>query len=305
MKRQLNLRQVEAFKAVMEQGTVGRAAEVLFVTQPAVSKLIAHLEEESGLKLFERVRGKLAPTREGMRLYSEIDRIFSGLRQVEQAVESIRREQARSLSVGVLPALSGSFIRRVTMAFLKDYPDVKISIQSRGSLFLADWLVTKQIDVALVGSVVDNPYILPEPFMAHSLVCAMPQGHHLAGKNHVTFEDIREQAIVAFSRGSQTRTLLDKLFEVHEATPNIVLETVAAPTICEFIAAGLGIALVHPLFTEGARDLILRPFLPALPFKFQLCRAQSPKSPELVDAFVECVRDISEKMQAELIGKVE
>jgi DNA-binding transcriptional LysR family regulator len=69
--RQLNLRQVEAFKAVIEYGTVSRAAEMMNVSQPAMSKLIAHLEEDTGLRLFDRVKGRLVPTRRGMRLYEE------------------------------------------------------------------------------------------------------------------------------------------------------------------------------------------------------------------------------------------
>lgn len=302
MKRQLNLRQVEAFKAVIEQGTVGRAADVLFVTQPAVSKLIAHLEEESGLTLFERIRGKLAPTREGMLLYSEIDRIFSGLRQVEQAVDSIRREQEKTLSVGVLPALSGSFIRRVTMEFLNDFPGVKVSIQSRSSLFLADWLVRKQIDVALVGSAVDNPNVNPEPFVEHPLVCAMPKNHPLANREEIYFNEISDQPLIAFSESSQTRALIDRMFEKNGVLPNVVLETVAAPTVCEFIAAGLGIALIHPLFADGMQDQItLRPFKPEMRFQFQLCRAPSPRSPQLVNEFVERVRKVSAQMTEEIL----
>lgn len=129
MKETLNLRQIEAFKAVVEHGTVSQAGIVLGVSQPAVSKLLAHLEADTGLTLFDRVRGKLALTARGMRLYQEIERVFSGLRQVEQAVDSIRRDEQRTLTVGVLPALSGAFIRRATMQFLARHPDVRVSIQ--------------------------------------------------------------------------------------------------------------------------------------------------------------------------------
>ena len=97
MPRRITLRQVEAFKAVIEHGTVSRAAEIMHVSQPAMSKLIAHLEEDTGLTLFDRLKGRLAPTQRGMRLYEEIDRIFAGLRQVENAIDTIRRDQQRRL----------------------------------------------------------------------------------------------------------------------------------------------------------------------------------------------------------------
>ena len=92
MARAINLRQVEMLKAVVEHGTVSRAAVVLGISQPAASKLLMQLERDGGLKLFDRARGRLAPTAQGMRLYEEIDRIFAGVRQVETAIAVIRRE---------------------------------------------------------------------------------------------------------------------------------------------------------------------------------------------------------------------
>ena len=82
-----------------------------------MSKLIAHLEEDTGLKLFDRVKGRLAPTARGMRLYEEIDRIFDGIRQVENAIDTIRREEEGQLLIGVMPALSGPSSSRRPWAF--------------------------------------------------------------------------------------------------------------------------------------------------------------------------------------------
>ncbi|NOW44951.1 DNA-binding transcriptional LysR family regulator [Novosphingobium sp. SG751A] len=93
MPRQVNLRQIEAFKALIENGTVSRGAEVLNISQPAMSKLISHLEMGTGLKLFDRVKKRLAPTNHAMRLYQEVDRIFAGVRQVESAIDTLRREE--------------------------------------------------------------------------------------------------------------------------------------------------------------------------------------------------------------------
>jgi DNA-binding transcriptional LysR family regulator len=123
--RPINLRQIEAFKAVVDCGTVSRAAEMMNVSQPAISKLIAHLEEDAGLRLFDRLKGRLAPTRRGMRLYEEVERIFAGVRQIENAIETIRRDEQRRLLIGVMPALSGSFIQQATSNFLAQQPDVR------------------------------------------------------------------------------------------------------------------------------------------------------------------------------------
>ncbi len=90
--RRLNLRQIEAFKAVIEHGTVSAAASVLHVSQPAISKLIANLEADAALRLFDRFKRRLTPTEPGIRLYAEVDRIFSGVQEVENAVDAIHRQ---------------------------------------------------------------------------------------------------------------------------------------------------------------------------------------------------------------------
>ena len=173
MPRQINLRQVEAFKAVIENGTVSRAAEILHVSQPAMSKLIAHLEFDTGLKLFDRHKGRLAPTENGIRLYNEIDRIFAGLRQVENAVDAIRREEQGRISIGVLPALAGSFIQRATTSFLRDRTNVFCSVHSRSSWEIVDWVVARKFDVGLVDGGFKNPYVTLEPLMEQPMVCVM------------------------------------------------------------------------------------------------------------------------------------
>jgi DNA-binding transcriptional LysR family regulator len=302
MNKSLNLRQVEAFKAVIELGTVSRAADALLVSQPAVSKLLSKLEEDTGLTLFDRVRGKLAPTSHGMRLYEEIDRVFTGLRQLEQAVESIRRDEQRQLTVGVMPALSGSFVRRVTMNFIKAHPNVHVSIQTRGSQFLADWLVTRQIDVALVGSRVENPYIDREPLISSPLFCAMPMNHVLTKKRVIRASDLDGVPFVSFATGSQTDELVQKAFDAVGARLNFVLDTVTAPTVCEFVAAGMGVSLIHPLFAEGTQGRIaLRRFDPEIFFKFQLCRMRASRNARLIEAFMHEARVVAQEVSNELL----
>jgi DNA-binding transcriptional LysR family regulator len=165
MRRHFNLRQIEAFKAVIEYGSVSSAAQMVHISQPAMSKLIAHFESDTGLKLFDRVKGRLAPTECGMRLYKEIDRIFAGVRQVENAAEAIRREEQGRLAVGVLPALAGSFIQRATTGFLEDRHNVFCSVESLTSQWIVDRLVARKLDVGLVSGRIDNPYVTLEPLM--------------------------------------------------------------------------------------------------------------------------------------------
>jgi len=303
MPRHLNLRQIEAFKAVIENGTVSRAAEMLNVSQPAMSKLIAHLEADTGLRLFDRLKGRLAPTAHALRLHDEVDRIFAGVRQVENAVEAIRREEQGRLSVGVMPALAGSFVQRATMAFLSDKPNVFCSVQSLSSQWAVDWLIARKLDIGLVSARIENPYVTLEPLMEHPLVCILPLDHPLTAKGIIEPEDLQDIPFVSFNPDTFAGHRVEEMFEKYAVRSRVVLVSNAAPTICEFVAAGLGVSLVHPLMVSGLEDrLTIRPFAPEIPFNFQLCRAVDSRNAQLVSDFADQLRATAKQISRSLVG---
>lgn len=304
MRRPLNLRQVEAFKAVIESGTVSRAADILRVSQPAVSKLLVHLEEDTGLKLFDRVKGRLVPTRRAIRLYEEVDRIFAGIRQIESAVDFIHREDQGRLVVGVLPALSGTFIQRSTMGFLRDQPNVYVSIHARSSQFISDWLMSRQLDVGLISPRTGSPYIDAEPLLEHPLVCIMPPQHPLAEKSVIEPADLDGEAFISFSPDSYSGQQIAAIFEAYKVRIKTMLDATVAPTVCEFVAAGLGVSLVHPLFVDGMGGrIVMRPFEPSVPFHFLMCRARQTRNVSLVRAFTDEMRAAAAEISREMAGK--
>lgn len=302
MPRHLSLRQIEAFKAIIEHGTVSRAAEMLGMSQPAMSKLIAYFEYDTGLELFDRIKGRLAPTARGMRLYEEVDRIFAGVRQVENAVDAIRREDQGQLMIGVMPALSGAFIRQVTVSFLAEYPQVFCSLQSRSSQWISDFLITRKLDIGFVTSRIDNPYLESEPLIAHPLVCVMPLSHRLAARNVITPADLDREPFVAFDQDSYTAQRIANLCTAHGVQPRIAMVANVSPTLCEFVAAGVGVSLLHPLMASGFRDrLAIRRFEPEMSFDFQLCRARESRSSKLVSAFLKHARQTAQAVTHEML----
>ena len=301
--RRLNLRQIEAFKAVIEYGTVSRAAEMMNISQPAMSKLIAHLEEDTALRLFDRVKGRLVLTRRGMRLYEEIDRIFAGVRQVENAVEAIRRDEQSRLLIGVMPALSGSFIRQATMRFRAQQPGVFCSVQSRSSQWIADGLVTRKLDVGFTVTPIDNPYIATERLMAHPVVCILPLEHPLAEKSVITPEDLDGTAFVSFDPESFTSRRIGQVFEAHGVVPDVAMVVSVSPSLCEFVAAGVGVSLVHPSAVAGMRgQLAIRRFEPAIQLDYQLCHIRDGRNTRLVTAFLNGAREAAAEISRTILA---
>jgi DNA-binding transcriptional LysR family regulator len=262
-------------------------------------KMIANLESDAGLVLFDRVKGRLAPTQRGMRLYDKIDRIFSGVQQVENAIDAIRREDQGRIAIGVMPALSGSFVQQVTMGFLQRHPKAFCVVMSRSSQLITEWLLTRKLDVGLVSSDIDNPYLVSESLMEHPLVCIMPAGHALAAKSLVQPADLDGLPFVSFDPESFTGQRVAAVIAENRAHHNVVLVANVAPTLCEFVAAGQGVSLVHPLMVEGFGErLIVRRFEPVIPYDFRLCHSRDSRNAHLVADFLDVARETARRALA-------
>ncbi len=126
----LNFRTIEAFKAVMEAGTISKAADRMLITQPAVSKLISAFEASVPVPVFKREGGRLVPTPEARQLYAEVDRVFSGISELDRFAHSLADRTRGHVSIGVLPALSIGAVQQFVSAFLTERPDVQISLHN-------------------------------------------------------------------------------------------------------------------------------------------------------------------------------
>ena len=303
MKRPLQLRQIEAFKAVVETGSVTAAANVLGISQPSASKLLSHLEEDAALQLFERVRGRLVLTERGVRLYEEVDRAFAGLRQIERAIDSIRREDMGQLSVGVLPALTGHLTQQAIRRFLVKHPDAYVSILGRSSQVVIDWLVRRQIDVGIVNAPAANPYLNAVALTKHSLVCIMPRGHRLASTHVVTPEDIAGAPFIALASENKTRVQIEAKLAEHGARPRIVADANLTGTVCEFVAAGLGISILDPVFIHAVRDRVeIRRLSFDIESDLWLCYPREARNKIFVETFLRVSQEAIKSMIDEVFS---
>lgn len=287
MRRPLTLRQVNVFRAVIETGTVSRAAQMLNISQPAASKLLSNLEEDASLALFDRVKGRLIPTAMGLQLYEEVEKIFSGVSQIERAIDTLHRRRQERLAIGVIPALS-LFMAQAVVRFARRHPDVVVTIEERGSQFIAEWIASRRVDIGMMSEKLDVPYLHSQTLIRRELLCAIPEGHPLAGRAEIAAEDLRDQPMIGYTTANQTHLMMMAMFDAAGIAPNIVIEATTAPLICQFVAAGLGMAVVHPLATGEVRQgIVLRPLRPATEVGYQLCWFAENRNNRLIEIFTE------------------
>ncbi|WBU56292.1 LysR family transcriptional regulator [Paracoccus sediminicola] len=119
-----NIRQIEAFNAVMKGGSISKAAETLFVSQPAVSKMIRAFEDACGFKLFVRASSRIRPTAEARRLFMETEKLQAGVARVENTAKAIRGLERGDLAVVAFPALSFRVLPRAAAQFMRAHKNI-------------------------------------------------------------------------------------------------------------------------------------------------------------------------------------
>ena len=276
----LNYRQIEAFKAVFECGSMTLAAEQLGISQPAISNLVRLLEARIGFALFLRTTRRLTPTAEALIFYEDVERALTGIDMLGDTAQDLRDRRRGRLAIGAVPALSLGFIQALVTGFHIDRPEIRIDLQTRTSPQLLSLVASRQLDIAVIADIGRNPMVHFESRHRIAMVCVLPPDHRLAGQPVVHANDLEHEQLISLS-------ILDLLGprirqSLHDAGihPKISITTGITSSACAFVAEGAGVAVVDPFsaaqFTPD--KVVMRRFEPTITFDIAVIRPDELKS---------------------------
>jgi len=262
----LNLRSLEAFRETMLSRSATAAAARMGMTQPAVSRLIAQLEQDIGFELFYREKGRLNPTPEAIMIYEEVDLAFGGLERIDSLVRDIATFNAGFLKIVAPPSLSEGVLSTILTRFLARYPKVRASIDSRSVETARTMVANRTADCGFVKLPMNRPDISTVTLSASETVCVLPVGHALSAHEILTPELLRSVPLILLGYGTWTRRQIDDAFREAGVRPEVKLETHTVGSACAFAQAGLGVAIVNALMAKNfARDgMAIRVFRPQI-----------------------------------------
>jgi len=257
----MEVREIQAFRAVMQTGTTSKAAALLDVSQPAISQAIRKLESGSGLRLFERVRGRLVPTQEAAMLMVDVDRYFTGFELIEHRIRSLRSFGTGRLAVASFPALGSGFMPRAIRAFDLPARRIQMSFQIMSSREVYQQVSSGQVDFGLMADE------LPVAGLEHSVlleiagVVVMNAQHPLAHRKVVTAADMAAHPFIALNPEDSGQRRLEQAMAAEGHALNPVVETPYSHSVCEFALLGLGLGMAHPVTALDyvQRGLVLKP----------------------------------------------
>lgn len=239
------LKPLRAFCQVARLGSVSRAAEALFLSQPAVSLQLQALEREYGARLLERSGRRLTLTREGEALYELARPLVEGM----DSLESSFRERVRGLDAGELNVAAGSstilyLLPKIIEAFRAAHPKVRVSLHNVTGAGGLDLLRSDGVDLA-VGSMLDVPADLDyAPAYRFEPMLITPPDHPLATKPELALEDLSPYGLILPPQRLTTYRMVDLVFQRARVPYTVALEVGGWEIIKQYVAMGLGISIV-------------------------------------------------------------
>ncbi len=240
----INLNQLRIFYFAAKNLSFTRAAQELFISQPAVTSQMKQFEESCNLVLFKRKWRKVFLTDEGKVLYDYAARLFKQERQIERVIENMNRLDLGILRLGTTKTYARYFMPYMMKAFHESYPKVKIYLNEGSSLDMINSLLQLKNEVAVIARADDHSDIAFTPFGQEELVVIMAPEHPFAGKGRVSFKEIAAQPIVMKEMGSGTRRVVNELFERFQMEPSILAETSNTEFIKQLVMGGEGFSFL-------------------------------------------------------------
>lgn len=250
----LTLRQLKVFESVARHLNYTRAAEELFLTQPAVSMQVKQLEESLGVALFEQLGKRIHLTEAGQEVLGYARSVTQQLDELESVLNRIKGLSGGRLRISVattanyfIPTLLGTFSRR--------YPEVTVSLDVTNREALLRQLSENTVDLVIMGQPPSGLDVEAEAFMENPLVIVAPPGHPLAQQKKIPLKRLQEEVFLVREPGSGTRSAMERFFAEREIHLKTGMEVGSNEAIKQSVQAGLGLGLLSRATIEQELEL--------------------------------------------------
>ncbi len=253
----MELRQLTYFLAAAQTQNFRKAAELCFVTQPALSRQIALLEEELGITLFTREKQRVRLTPAGQALIAYAKQATEVLQQGQQELARWQQGQGGIVHIGCNPSLATAFLPPLLAAFRKQYPDIYLLVQVHSSDEVVTLVEQGVVDLGFIYDPVSRPeiVILKELFR-QPLRLLVPYNHPLmqASPDEVTLERIVAEPLIFLNEDARLRKVLERLLLQHSIDVRPVIEIASVDALKELVKLGAGVTLMPPVLLRHLQE---------------------------------------------------
>ncbi|WP_333843877.1 LysR family transcriptional regulator [Pelomicrobium sp.] len=239
----VTLRQLRVFESVARHLSFSRAAEELFLSQPAVSMQIKQLENQVGLPLFEQIGKKIYLTEAGKELYHYSRAVAQQLSDMEHALNELKGLERGRLAIAVV-STANFFAPQLLARFVQQHPGVQVSLSVVNRETVLRQLAENEIDLAIMGLPPEGLDVRWQPFMENPLVVIAPPNHPLTREKRIPMKRLAEEVFVIREPGSGTRGAMERFFAEHRVQLKTSMQMGTNEAIKQAVQAGMGLGVV-------------------------------------------------------------
>lgn len=297
-------RRLQVFHTVAVVLSFTRAAEMLHMTQPAVTHQIRQLEEELNARLFDRSNNRINLTAAGEQVLEYADRIIALYGDMQESVKALTGDRTGLVTIGASTTIAEYMLPGLLGDFRQHFPDVQIRLRVANTDAVVAMVADNTIDLGVVEGEVENQLLKMERCQQDELQVAMPPDHPLAAQSEVAPLDLTSYPFIYREGGSGTRSVIERYFSEHgvdESALNRPFELGSTEAIKGAVQAGVGITIVSraTLSKELALgQLVARPLQPPLMRPFYFVRQRQKFRTHLMDELFQFARQYFDQIEA-------
>lgn len=289
----MDVRTLRYFVEVVRQQSFTRAAEKLFVTQPTISKMLRHLEDELECTLIVREGRRLRLTDSGQAVYQRGLHILEEFRQLEAELEDINSAKRGRLRLGI-PPMVGTQIAPLIGKFRQQYPGIELIISEFGGLTVQQAVISGELDLALTALPADAvTSITSLPLFSHPLCVVVPRNEKWLNRTRVPIAELASESILIYNEDFALYRMLMDAFSTHGFTPKIAARSGQWDFLAAMVQTGMGIAILpEPICRQlDKHSLMWIPLEPAMPWQLGLIWHQGSYLSHCAQAWIALCRE--------------
>lgn len=253
--------QLQYFKAVAQLQHMTQAAQLLALSQPALSRSIAKLEEELGVPLFERTGKSLRLNRYGKLFLRSVDRATQAIEEGKQLLLDEASPDRGTVCLAFLHSLGTHMVPELLRKFRAAHPHIQFKLYQNATSKLLEQLEEGEIDLCLSSPVLTGEQVEWSFLFSEELFVVVPQSHPLAKCKEVRLEEIAEEPLITFKKDYGLRILVDNLFQEVQIKPRITFEGEEIMTVAGLAEACLGVAIIPKIDGLNTANLAFLPII--------------------------------------------
>lgn len=261
----MRLRHIEVFHAIMQVGTISGAAQVLHISQPAVTKVLQHCELQLGMPLFERVRGKLYPKPEAHRLFAETEKLNRDLQGIRRLAASLKGRAVETIRLVSTPTLAVSVLPDAMSAWRRDFPTTRCELATHHTNEIVNMLRLGEADFGLSLQDPRHPGIIAEPIAHGAMTAIAPPGTWREEELAVPLSPCDLQGeLIGYADNDPLGELVVAACEAQGLHPTFRTVVQTYQIARSLVEAGGGMAVVDPFTAASSACIQRRPLAPTI-----------------------------------------